>query len=371
MADKVFYMIYGAVALLSLVACCYLLLRRGNAFAPQVKSSGRLRRWTAALFAAMTLSHLWYLPMYFLSSRDDLLLSYLIGGLLDCVVVVPLAITVLLQMLQDRHRRAWLVWLAVAPLVVLLAISAANRNLDLFPIFYVYCVLLLAGLAIYMVVAVRQYGRWLRDNYADLENKEVWQSFLVLAVILLVFAIYAFEPGGSAFEYVMQAFNVVIVCYLLWRVETLSDLSLSRHYAEANAESAASRHRHGTEDDAMGHTTSVSNNIEPLLKRHCEEPQLYLQHDISITQLAKLIGINRSYLSKHFALQGITYNAYINGLRISHFVALYREAAASHEPVTARQLAHRSGFRSYSTFSVAFKQLMGMTASEWMRRQGV
>ena len=31
-----------------------------------------------------------------------------------------------------------------------------------------------------MVRALRQYGRWLRDNYADLEHKEVWQSFVVL-----------------------------------------------------------------------------------------------------------------------------------------------------------------------------------------------
>jgi len=32
----------------------------------------------------------------------------------------------------------------------------------------------------------------------------------------------------------------------------------------------------------------------------------------------------------------------------------------------AKQLAYQSGFRSYSTFSAAFKQIMGMTATEWM-----
>lgn len=26
----------------------------------------------------------------------------------------------------------------------------------------------------YMVFAVRQYGRWLNDNYADLKDKKVW-----------------------------------------------------------------------------------------------------------------------------------------------------------------------------------------------------
>ena len=40
---------------------------------------------------------------------------------------------------------------------------------------------------------------------------------------------------------------------------------------------------------------------------------------MSLSQVATLIGINRTYLSKHFAMQGITYNAYINALRIQHF----------------------------------------------------
>ncbi len=34
------------------------------------------------------------------------------------------------------------------------------------------------------VRALIQYGRWLRENYADLEHKEVWQSLLFLACVL-------------------------------------------------------------------------------------------------------------------------------------------------------------------------------------------
>jgi AraC-like DNA-binding protein len=112
---------------------------------------------------------------------------------------------------------------------------------------------------------------------------------------------------------------------------------------------------------------SLSRNIGPLLQQHCEETQLYLQYDITISQLATLIGINRSYLSKHFASQGITYNAYINGLRIQHFVNLYRQSAANHLPVSAQQLAYQSGFRSYNTFGATFKKTMGMNTTEWMR----
>jgi len=148
----------------------------------------------------------------------------------------------------------------------------------------------------------------------------------------------------------MQVILVVLICYLLWRVETLSDLSIPVNDT--------------TEE--MVTTLSIRSNIGPLLKKYCEDAQLYLQYDITANQLSKLIGTNRLYLSRYFATQGITYNAYINGLRIQHFINLYHKSATSHQPMIAKQLAYQSGFRSYSTFSAAFKQIMGMTATEWM-----
>ena len=98
--------------------------------------------------------------------------------------------------------------------------------------------------------------------------------------------------------------------------------------------------------------------------------QLYLQHDISIDQLAQAIGTNRSYLSQFFSRQGITYNIYINNLRINHFISLYEQAVAAGQNVGAQQLAEESGFRSYSTFSRAFTQRMGQSVTAWMRDTG-
>ena len=280
--------------------------------------------------------------------------------MLDCMTTFPLAIVILLTMLQDRRRLLWPAWVMVAPPIVIMALNIANHSEALVPIFNLYLLLLGIGLIIYIVRATRQYGRWLRDNYADIEHKEVWQSIVVLAVIMLGFGIYTSEIGGLANKYIVQVNNILLICYLLWRVETLSDLSFSVNDTEEETVTTEN-----VEDNTL--SLSMRKNIGPLLKKHCEESQLYLQYDISVAQLAQQIGINRSYLSKHFSSQGMTYNAYINGLRIQHFINLYLEASATHLPVTAQQLAHRSGFRSYNTFSVAFKKMMGMTTTEWMR----
>ena len=355
----IFFVFYGGVAVLSMIACCYLLLRRANAIAPDITPPVRLRRCAAAFLAALALCHLWYLPTYFISSGDESKLIYLVCGLLDSLTVIPLAIGVLLAMLQDRRRPLWPASVIAAPLVVGVVWCIAAHSEALAPLFYAYFIAMFLGLVIYMIREVRRYGTWLRDNYADLEHKEVWQSFVVLIIILLTFGIYAYDIDGLAYEYMMEGIDVVLICYLLWRVETLSDLSVTANDAEEETVVTDS-----VEDNDL--PSSVSTNIASLLKQHCEEAQLYLQYDITLSQLAKQIGTNRAYLSKHFALQGTTYNAYINGLRIRHFTNLYHKAVATHQIVTAQQLSYQSGFRSYNTFSVAFKKKMGMNTSEWM-----
>jgi len=341
---------------MAMMASCYLLFRRANALAPDVTPPARLRRWTGLYLASMALSHVWYLPLFFKTSSDDILMTELIGGVLDSMTVFPFSIVILFAMLQDHRRPLWPIAVLTAPITIALAVCVATRSEALYPVIYGYVLLIGTGLIVYMVRATRRYGRWLRDNYADLEHKEVWQSFMVLAILLIVYVIYEFTNNGLVYMYAMQVISVVLICYLLWRVETLSDLNIQLAPAEAEIQ----------EKQLYQLSQTSRNDIGAMLKQHCEEQQIYLQHDLNISQLAKAIGTNRSYLSQYFSSQGITYNTYINDLRIKHFTNLYRKAVAANLPFTAQQLASESGYRSYSTFSLAFQQRMGQNVRTWM-----
>ena len=221
-----YIILYAMVTAMAMMASCYLLFRRGNAIAPDVTSSVRLRRWTGVFFAFIALNHVWYIPIFFFSSNKDILMTDLIDGVLDFMTVFPLAIIVLFVMLQDRRRPLWPVAVMMAPLVAGGVFGVATRSYALQSILYVYSLLMCIGLVIYFVRALKQYGCWLRDNYADLEHKEVWQSFVLLAIMLLVFVIYAYNNEGPSYQYAMQIIIIVLICYLSWRVETLSELSL-------------------------------------------------------------------------------------------------------------------------------------------------
>ena len=360
--DILYLMFYAGVAVLSLIASCYLLFRRANAIAPDVSSSVRLRRWTAAFLGTVTLSHLWYTPLLYLTSAEDIRMVYFVGTLLDLLTVFPLAIAVLFTMLQDRRRPLWPIGVMVAPLAAGMVVCIATRSDDILQVLYVYYLLSIIGLIIYMVRETRQYGRWLHDNFADLEHKEVWQSFVVLAGILMGFSLYVFELQGLFFKCAAQLNVIILTLFLVWRVETISDLSSTHPLSlDTNEESDAEEIM-----DADLSTTS-QDKIGLLLQRHCIDTQLYLQHDLTISQLAQTIGTNRFYLSQYFSRKGTTYNAYINGLRIDHFVGLYSAAITTKRTFTAQQLAQESGYRSYSTFGIAFKQRMGQTVTAWMR----
>ena len=83
---------------------------------------------------------------------------------------------------------------------------------------------LIAGFIIYYALALRHYGRWLRDNYANLEHKEVWQSLTFAVGLFVVYEVYTSNGGELLREYLSQIVTLVIIAFLLWRVETLQEL---------------------------------------------------------------------------------------------------------------------------------------------------
>ncbi len=349
LTDLIFIALYGGVTVLSIAACCYLLLRRANAIAPGVTPPLRLRYWGAAFLGAMAFSHVLWLLCFYPSSADDYYWGFVFCSLFDLLITLPALVGTMLAMLQDRRRSLWPLAVLVVFAIVLLFLGNVV-GVDRHVMLLVVSILMSLELLWAIVRAVRQYGRWLRDHYADLEHKEVWQTLMVLAVFMILSLVYSMFGANNLFiEYIIQAVDLLLIIQLLWRIETMPTL------VEQPVESAKGESRFS--------------HIGDLLERRCKNERYYLNHDVSLSQLAEHIGTNSKYLSQYLSQQGLNYNTYINGLRIQYFVSLYRDAIDSKRDFTARQLASESGFRSYSTFSAVFKQTMGMPVSDWMRHQ--
>ena len=245
-----FVALYCVAAFAALVAGVYLLCRRGNAFMQEegtdstkmietptkelvhvgydlrMRSSPRLRRWTAALMAAIVASHVWWYILGQVWLTDDRLVRNIVAIALDHVTLVPLTMAVLLAMLQD-HRRRLLPWLVaeVSAVVVTAVVGIAGRDEFWGYDVLTYCQLvIIAGFIVYYAFALRHYGGWLRDNYSSLEHKEVWQSLAFALGLFVVYAVYSSNGGALFREYLSQVITLVIVAFLVWRVETLQEL---------------------------------------------------------------------------------------------------------------------------------------------------
>ena len=346
--STLYLLLHGAGTAISVVLCLYLLLCRGKAIAPDITPPARLRRWAATLFGVMALAHVWWM-LFYMFSDDNCSVVYGLLVAIDCMVLPFVFVGTLLNMLQDRRRPLWPIFVVMTPCAVMAVLQTAMPSVDLTTPNKVYGLVIVVAFIIYMVVAVRQYGRWLRDNYADLEHKEVWVSLTLLIGLMLLLMCYEYTDN-----YVMctiaHLIGFPLAGLLLWRVETLKDLSTDSLAPEPSLKGGTS-------------------HIGQLLVKHCEETQLYLQTDLTLQQLSAAVGVNRYYLSQYFASRGTSYYEYIHNLRIRHFIARYRELAAAQKPIVAQQLAQESGYHSYSTFSAAFRQRMHKNVTDWMREE--
>ena len=171
-----FFILYGITGVVPFIAALYLLLRRGNAFMPGVTPPVRLRCWTISFFALLTLAHVWWLLFYIcygdmssnIYASDMSSKTYLVCVMLDGVLLFTTFTGTLLAMLQDRYRPVWPVLVTILPFVVFVSVFMVYPSELIEQLTNVYMLLLCLLFSVYMVFAIRQYGRWLNDKLCRL-----------------------------------------------------------------------------------------------------------------------------------------------------------------------------------------------------------
>lgn len=92
----------------------------------------------------------------------------------------------------------------------------------------------------------------------------------------------------------------------------------------------------------------------------------YLKTGITIIQIAKTLGINRTYLSNYINdTYAMNFNNWLNGLRIEE--AKKRMLTNRHLPLGT--LAGMVGFTDLAHFSKQFKLKEGIAPSYWLQKQ--
>ena len=377
------YLIHFAVMMTILIMMAvYLLTSRRNAFGTELVTDQRLRRKAGRLIFIYTLIYLTNIPMV-LWLADDLQLLQMASVTVDMTIWCPVVLHFLLELLQDRrhwdNRLLLISVLAVMPLTGWLLTGHAWWKWAVYGM-YIAEVVFFIGWYIRAAIA---YHRFLADNYADLEHKEVTWSWIILSSMFFSFINYLLMLFQSdmqicvALSYIFHLADILFIGIIVWYIDHQQVLE---PLAEESVEEVQkSQEAEAVETEAMETTNThevpalrkdiIIYKTGELLRKHCEEAQLYLQRDLSLKTLAQACHTNRTYLGLYFASQGITYYIYINKLRIDHFQSLYREAMKEESTTfTLQQLSKDSGFLSYNTFSRAFVSCTGISVSKWLEQ---
>ncbi len=93
--------------------------------------------------------------------------------------------------------------------------------------------------------------------------------------------------------------------------------------------------------------------------------KLFTNPDLNISTLSTILKISNNYISKAIRVHGYTnFNHYINTHRISYVKKIIEESDM--KKITLMYIYTEAGFTSQSTFNRVFKQLEGITPSEYM-----
>jgi len=103
------------------------------------------------------------------------------------------------------------------------------------------------------------------------------------------------------------------------------------------------------------------------LQKRITEDHIYLDTNMTITRLAKDLGVTNHRLRAliNQSLKYENFNQFLNALRIETITEKFDDPENDHIPILT--LALDGGFRSLSPFNKAFKDLMGQTPSQYRK----
>lgn len=111
---------------------------------------------------------------------------------------------------------------------------------------------------------------------------------------------------------------------------------------------------------------SEENDLEGRIHDLITRKQVYLDPELNLEGLAKMLNIPKNTLSRFFSSRGESFRSYINRHRIEHFLSLIAEG--KQEQFSLLALAFESGFNSKTSFNRVFKEMKGQTPTEYIRR---
>lgn len=250
-------------------------------------------------------------------------------------------------LLLELCRPGWLTWRKVVwhelPFVLLGTASVVWHHAWLYGVLVAFFLLYGLGVSAATVCYIPRYNRFLRAHYSYDENVNLRWLYAVLVTffgLMLVYAVCRLYGTllGDCLYVSGSIVGWTMICYFIFNQESvLYELEATRREEETEAARASA-----TPDEVP--------DLGRLIEERFIAPQLYLNPQLKLGDMAQAIGTNRTYLSQYLnKALGTSFYEYVNALRLEHALRLIE-----HSQYSIKSIAAIAGFNSYSTFRRAF-----------------
>ncbi len=204
---------------------------------------------------------------------------------------------------------------------------------------------------------LRQYKRFIDNTYADTENKRL-EKVQIILILFIVGVFLAFVSNiigrwrfmDNALLLAIPSLFFSILLFMIGYIGSRTMFSISN--VNDKEFTPTSPNMSGNDNEQTVSSFTVS--LEQLMNKQ----QLYLQHDLKISDVALLLGSNRTYIQRSIMeLSGESFTKYINRKRIEHAIELQK----NHPEYNIETIATQSGYTHLGTFYRNYKIVTGKT----------
>lgn len=204
---------------------------------------------------------------------------------------------------------------------------------------------------------LRQYKRFIDNTYADTENKRL-EKVQIILILFIVGVFLAFVSNiigrwrfmDNALLLAIPSLFFSILLFMIGYIGSRTMFSISN--VNDKEFTPTSPNMSGNDNEQTVSSFTVS--LEQLMNKQ----QLYLQHDLKISDVALLLGSNRTYIQRSIMeLSGESFTKYVNRKRIEYAIELQKK----HPEYNIETIATQSGYTHLGTFYRNYKIVTGKT----------
>lgn len=235
------------------------------------------------------------------------------------------------------------------PFVVVLLLFAITGKETFYYIQISLSVIFGVFYACWVLIEVPKYHRWLKENFSYNKNinlhwlRAVMLSFFAILWIWLISGIFFYINITTV--YMLSVLAIwPLICFFLYKHESVID---ELHPI----------------DEPQDEKPEELSEIGAKIHRLFVVDKIYLNPRLKLSDIAKMVGTNRTYLSQYFNREAnSTFFDYVNNLRIEYARKLLIET-----DLTLENITEQSGFCSKSTFHRAFNTRYGCTPTNFRK----